>query len=517
MGKIIKIKVHNGSQFELKSDDSANLARLLFLNGAFKNVPLCSGMGKCGLCKVRFETNAPQPQKEEYLKLSSEEIEAGWRFSCLHEVCDAEIYIPEPEKTVPPQKLILVEKLHSVLTLAVDLGTTSLCWSLMDGTTEIATGKELNPQTGLGSEIMSRLAFASSAENKAILSNLILNRLKKIIAETGAKVEAMVISGNPSMLSIIMQDDLSGLSHAPYALPSPGGETILLDAELPPAYMPSHLAPFVGADLTAGMAALKFGSENPKPPYLLADLGTNGEFVLCIDTDKFLVTSVPMGPALEGVGLSCGMTAGPGAISSFSLSPAGLVHNFATPENGDKALGITGTGYLSLCALLLKSGVLDLSGGFKKGNTPLAAKLAKNIIPVQGSPTLVLGPEMMLPAADIEEILKVKAAFNLAASTLLKEAELAPSALNAILLAGAMGQYVNENDLITTGFLPPEAGPLTHAVGNTSLEGSKILARNSEARDYVESLPSKTSVINLAGGEAFGQKFLERMIFKYVY
>lgn len=517
MEKKIRVKTFDGSCFELEPDSSATMARLLFLNGVFRNVPLCSGMGRCGLCKIRYDSEAPDAQKEELLKLGPDEIERGWRFSCLHDSLSADIFIPRPEKTVPPRKSSVCKVESPHLKLAVDLGTTSIHWALLDKYREIATGQELNPQTGLGSEIMSRLAFASSEENRAVLSTLILNRLKEIISEAPAKVEEMVISGNSSMLSILIQDDLKGLSRAPYTLPRQGGEIIELDAELPPAYMPTHLAPFVGADLTAGLAALRFGPEKPDPPYLLADLGTNGEFVLCTGEDNFLVTSVPMGPALEGVGLSCGMTAGPGAISSFSLSPAGLVPGFAGPPEKGKSTGITGTGYISLCALLLKSGVLAPDGSFSKGRTPLASKLANTIIQVQNSPALVLGPDMMLPAADIEEILKVKAAFNLAASALLNKSGLPPSSLKSILLAGAMGQYVNVNDLVTTGFLPPEAGPLTRAVGNTSLEGSKVLAGNSDARDYVKSLPRKTSIIDLAGGEDFGQKFLERMIFNYVY
>lgn len=517
MEKKIIVRSFDGSEYEIEPDPSENLARQLFLKGAFKDVPLCSGIGRCGLCKVRFESKAPEPQKEEIQRLTDTEILSGWRFSCLHAVCEAEIFVPEPRKTVPPKKNKLSETAAGSATLAVDLGTTSICWAITDGINEISSGKELNPQTGLGSEVMSRLSFGAKPENRAVLAGLITARMKSIISESEIKIDHIVISGNPSMASILVQDDLTGLSRAPYRLPRKGGETIILDAALPPAYMPSHLAPFVGADITAGITALEFGAERPKPPYLLADLGTNGEFILCTAPDKFLAASVPMGPALEGLGLSCGMTAGPGAISAFKLSPAGLSPEFAVESADGKELGITGTGYLSLCAALLKSGLLAQDGSFAESRTPLAARLGRSIMSVHGSPALVLGPDLLLTAADIEEILKVKAAFNLAASTLLSETKLAPSSLNSILLAGAMGQYVNVNDLLTTGFLPNEAGPMTRAVGNTSLQGSVILAGNKKAREYAMSLPDKTSVINLAGGETFGKKFLERMIFKYVY
>lgn len=49
--------------------------------------------------------------------------------------------------------------------LAVDLGTTSIHWRLLDGTGhEAASGQALNPQMGAGSDVVSRLAAARNQE-----------------------------------------------------------------------------------------------------------------------------------------------------------------------------------------------------------------------------------------------------------------------------------------------------------------------------------------------------------------
>ncbi|WP_291328667.1 ASKHA domain-containing protein [Desulfovibrio sp. UCD-KL4C] len=522
MQNILTIKVHDGTVLELTPSSELNLAQLLFLNGAFTGVPLCSGMGRCGLCKVQFESNAPTPLKEDLKKFSATEIESGWRLSCLHKACSATVYLPEPERVVPKISGNIIGKFASNLPenlcLAVDLGTTGMQWAFTVNGEIISSGQELNPQIGLGSEVMSRLAFAQKPKQCKILSNLITKRLTSIIEQTGP-VKEMVIAGNPSMMSILAQENIEGLSSAPYSLPSGGGEITSLGKNLPDTYVPNHLAPFVGADITAGLVALKFSTNIPEPPYLFADLGTNGEFVLCLSQDEYIVSSVPMGPALEGVGLTNGRTAGPGAISSFTLTPAGLSPSFISEPDKTTAPGITGTGYLSICSLLLKSGVLTREGQFSTGNTPFAARLARNITQHKGSPALDLGlnTELLLLASDIEEILKVKAAFNLAMTALLDKAGLSPSSLNSLILGGAMGQHVNINDLVTTGFIPAETGPITRAAGNTSLAGAVILTNNKNARDFASSLPVLTSVLELAGGEDFGQKFLERMIFQYVY
>ncbi|TIH15575.1 DUF4445 domain-containing protein [Marinifilum sp. JC120] len=515
----ITVHCHDKKNMEIAPTAGLNMAQTLFLNGAFKGVPLCSGMGRCGLCKVKFESAPPEPRKEELQKFSATEIKSGWRLSCLHPAAPATIFLPEPERIVPRVSDKFSRELPDNMALAVDLGTTGMHWAFTLGDETVKSGQELNPQMGLGSEVMSRLAFAAKPEQRKILSELVTRRLNEIIAETN-QVKELVISGNPSMTSILAQDDVEGLSRAPYSLPSKGGQRVKLDANLPEAYIPPHLAPFVGADITAGIVALNFSEPKAQPPYLFADLGTNGEFVLCLSENEYIISSVPMGPALEGVGMSNGRTAGPGAVSAFTLTPLGLSPSIikADRQEQNRKPGITGTGYLSLCALLLKSGVLTREGQFGMGNTPLAAKLADKLTEINGTPVLDLGHEgLTLPAPDVEEILKVKAAFNLAMSALLNEAGLAPSDLKELILGGAMGQHVNRNDLVTTGFIPAESGAITRAAGNTSLAGAKILTYNKKARDFAASLPSRSKVLELAGSNDFGDKYLARIIFKYVY
>jgi len=54
----------------------------------------CNGAGTCGQCKVRFEQDAPTPIEGDRRFLNSQEIEDGWRLSCLHEVKgEAAIYL----------------------------------------------------------------------------------------------------------------------------------------------------------------------------------------------------------------------------------------------------------------------------------------------------------------------------------------------------------------------------------------------------------------------------------------
>jgi len=512
----IRIHTFDGNYFALNPKDGDTLARTIFLSQLWQGVPLCSGLGKCGLCRVRFLSDAPKANRDELKKLGQEALDQGWRLACLHPSAACELELLEPKRT---QRAI---KEHAPITgdftMAVDLGTTSIHWSALCGTEVVASGHELNPQTGLGSEIMSRLAIAASEEGRQILRALITDRLVELIQiaqdNAGGNCTGLAVSGNSAMTYILLGKKPDDLSFAPYTLSYKGGDEQQICASLPPAYIAPLLAPFVGADISAGLVAIEYGGK-PQYPFLLADLGTNGEFILALSPTERLCASVPMGPALEGVGLSFGRTAGPGAITSFQLTPKGL-----TPKLFDNSThtpsGMTGTGYLSLAATLLQNGVLDESGHFSEGSTPLAARLAANISSVMEEPAYKLGNGLHLPASDVEEILKVKAAFNLAMSALLKKAGFGPSKLAEIYIAGALGEHVNLNDLETLGFLPPTAKAKTIKAGNTSLKGTEILITDPKARIFAEALPDTITPLELAGDESFGDEFLKRMRLNYV-
>ena len=56
---------------------------------------------------------------------------------------------------------------------------------------------------------------------------------------------------------------------------------------------------------------------------LFVDLGTNGEMAVG-NKNGLLVTSTAAGPAFEGVGISCGGSSIPGAISQVKLHPMSI-------------------------------------------------------------------------------------------------------------------------------------------------------------------------------------------------
>ncbi|MEZ7195796.1 ASKHA domain-containing protein [Pseudodesulfovibrio karagichevae] len=515
----ILIHTHDGGRFALEPKPGDTLARTIFLSRLWHSVPLCSGLGKCGLCRVRFLKDAPEANRDELKKLGQERLDQGWRLACLHPSEPCEIELPEPVRS--QRAVRALKQACGDFALAVDLGTTSVHWTALVNGEPVATGRELNPQMGMGSEVMSRLAAASTAEGRFVLRALITDRITELAQlaarNLGGQCIGLAVSGNPAMTYILLGKKPDDLATAPYELTYFGGDEKRLGAGLPPAYIPPLLAPFVGADLSAGLTAVEYGGE-PQYPFLLADLGTNGEFILALSPEKRLCASVPMGPALEGVGLSFGRTAGPGAITGFRLTPKGLDIRYFDDSDAAQATrtGMTGTGYLSLAAVLRAHGVLDETGRFAKGTTPLAARLAQRVTALDGEPAFAVNDEIRLPASDVEEILKVKAAFNLAVSALLGAAGIGPGGLKQIYLAGALGEHVSPADLETLGFLPPGCAARTIKAGNTSLKGTELLLADPAARAFAESLPEGLTRVDLTGDADFGDHFIQRMRFSYV-
>jgi len=517
MSKAVKVQDAAGHWRSLRAEPGWTLGQVIFLSGHWPAAPLCSGLGRCGRCRVRFKDSPPASVPAEARFFSPEELDQGWRLGCQHKA------LPGTKVFLPPQKAHAHDKPRIKapslktgpgLSLAVDLGTTSLHWSAAAKGKVVAQGMELNPQLGAGTDVMARLAFAGSPLGANKLKNLVLDRLRAIVADLPGPVHDISLAGNPAMVFLFLGLPVSGLAAAPYHLTYEGGSVERPAPDLPGIYVLPLLAPFVGGDATAGLAAITFGLDKPSYPFVLADMGTNGEFVLAVGPDEYLAASVPLGPALEGTGLGFGAIAEPGAAVSFKLSPAGLVPKYLGGPVPGK--GVTGTGYLSLLACLLSAGLLDASGRFSSGNTPLAAKLAHTMTEVNGEMRFPVTDAAYLTAQDVEEVLKVKAAFNLALSRLLREAGIPEHKLSALYLAGAMGGHVNVKDMERLGFFLPGFGSRVRVVGNTSLTGAGLVLAEEKAGRWVQALRPRVRVLDLALDADFTQAFVAGMVFEYV-
>lgn len=524
--KIVLHSLAGGEAAEglLSAAVGAPLARTLWLSGLLPARAMCAGLGRCGRCRVRFvEAGAcPPPLPDETEILGVDAVADGWRLACRRQVPDvAELHLDVPGPLTTPEASSAAPSADArdiPAAVGVDLGTTSVYYRaerLSDGGL-LAEGHFLNPQAGAGADIMSRLAAASrpdTAPRLIALARQAVTRCLRAAEAAGGRVDALCVAGNPAMTDIFLGRSVAGLCAAPYRLAHPGHETATLPG-LPPVYVPPLMAPFVGGDIAAGLAAL-VAADTPRP-FVLADLGTNGELALLDASDRLFIVSVPLGPALEGIGPECGCQAGPESVTDFRLAPQGLaaVSSLAAGPTA-RFEGISATGYLSLLALLLQTGVMDADGHFSSQAAvmPLARRLAGQLDMRQGRPCLRLPHGLWLSAQDVEELLKVKAAFSLALHSLLTAAGLTPSDPACLCLAGALGEHIPTSHLETLGFVPQGMGQRIRAVGNASLRGAVLLAREPRRRDELARLCARARLLPLAEAPDFHQNYVRHMRF----
>jgi uncharacterized 2Fe-2S/4Fe-4S cluster protein (DUF4445 family) len=591
-----------GEEIAVQAVPGHSLAQAVYLSGFFEVPPLCSGhsagISRCGRCRMRFEglLAAFPASPRDMSVLGDQASRAGWRLACRIDCRELARHLAQPDNSTGrdekraqvtlPDTVRCVERnftpvpfqgedsvnparaaaggsaartagLPEVLrvsqdagagertrktTLAVDFGTTSICWKFAGNLEDSENDRMVNPQMGAGSDIMSRLALALPARGLSVpgrerLRALSAGALRRILksVKPGARTDEIVIAGNPAMMYLLLGKDVSGLCAAPYKLEYRGGTREILPAcpDLPPCWICPLISPFVGGDLSAGYASLAFGGRaGAQYPFLLADLGTNGEFILALDERRALAASLPLGPALEGMGLCCGSEARAGVITGFQLTPEGFRAKFFKNQPTEQAQGLSATAYLELLMHLLKLGLVDRDGHFKKPETaeppaetplplPLAGKLIKKLggrlgrAPASPEAAWHITDNFYISSGDIEEILKIKAAFSLAVKTLVKEAGLSCNSLRAFYLAGALGSFVSPQALAALGFIPEELSSRLVPAGNTALAGAVLLAGKPELRENLIQWSALAHTVRLAEQESFHDRFTEEMRFRF--
>jgi len=520
----IRLQDVSGSVRFIEAAPHLTLAQVLFLESLWPKGAFCAGLGRCGLCAVRFIASVPASSPEDQAVFSEARLARGWRLACRRQALpgmEVELPFDFPPVRMPTPLSAFVREPQGALSLAVDLGTTSVQWRLDDEVGTLAGGQDLNPQLAAGSEVMSRLRFAlQHPGNAQMLQGVVLRWLEPLARAWPRPVDRICVAGNSVMTALLLGWPLEGLAKAPYSLPHPAGFWTKPAPDWPEVYIPPLIAPFIGADVSAGLAWIHFAQGDAlRYPFLLADMGTNGEFLLALKPGECLGASVPLGPALEGIGMSHGSAALPGVWVDFRLAAGGLAPKTLPGEIFSPlqaAPRISGTGYLSLLARLREIGLLDATGRFVPGDNPLARRLGAGLEETAAGKRLALGRGVFFTGRDAEELLKVKAAFNLAFSRLLAEAGLKPDDVQTVYLAGALGEHVRLAALEELGFVPPGMQPRICALGNTSLAGAALLVRSAQARAWIEALAPKIRVLPIGQERDFFTQYVQRLVFTYV-
>jgi len=392
--------------------------------------------------------------------------------------------------------------------LAVDIGTTTVDLELIDLNTGKTLGyvTALNGQVRFGADIISRISHAySGPKQQEELQKAIVSTLNQMIGPLLTRnhidphdINEVVAAGNTVMNHLFLGKPVHTLAVSPFTPsftslpPVPASSLGLKINDSTRVYISPNIKSFVGGDISAGLIASDFSSRSGS--HLFIDLGTNGEIVLKIQ-DKIFATSTAAGPAFEGMNLSSGMLALPGAIYKAEFKE-GL--NLYTIDD-QPAVGICGTGLIDLLSVFLRQGNILSSG--KIANS-------KKEIQVTGS--------IVITQKDIRDLQLATAAIKTGIQLMLEENNLDRTELDGLLIAGAFGTYMNIQNAMLIGLLPCLTTDKIVYVGNASLAGAKAMLISDPIRKKTETLVKEIRFISLAERASFQDKFLKALEFQSI-
>ena len=411
-----------------------------------------------------------------------------------------------------------------LLGLAVDIGTTSIAAYLVDLLSGkiLTKGGAMNPQIAYGEDVISRIMYINEHQDgDQILRDRIVDEVNQLAAslcaEAGFAVDQIVdavVVGNTAMHHIFAGLPVKQLGEAPY-VPSVGDAFAFpaaqVNVQLAPGahvYMPPNIAGYVGADHVAMQAAV--GLPAAAQTTLALDIGTNTEVTLVHQGCSFCC-SCASGPAFEGAHIGAGMRAGPGAIERVRL--VGDVVRAKTI--GDQPpVGICGSGILDSVAVMLESGLLNKRGAFVKDHALAALDKDGSQRFILAEPERTRGGRVIaVNRRDVAEIQLAKAAIRAGIEILLSKAGISAEQIDAFVVAGAFGTYVDIVSAIRVGMFPTLPLDRFKQVGNAAGMGAVLLLLSEEARRSAESGAKAIDYVELTTCAAFQDEFIRYMTF----
>ncbi len=497
---------HNGQLSQTSVAAGATLAEALHAGGIELSLP-CGGQHTCGKCRVWAQGRlSPMSERERQLLGDAPQ---GQRLACFTVVegdCSLRTQTGGTDRiladyradALPPAPIY-----PGAYGVAVDIGTTTVVGYLFERTkaAPIAVQGALNSQRTFGADVLSRIAYCNE-HTVAPLQEAIRRQLDSLLQSlcqgAGIAPEALsglCVTGNTTMLHLLAGLEPRSLALAPFTPQSVFGDWH--DLALPHfpglrAYLPQCISAYVGADITCSV--LSSGIAASDKNVLLVDIGTNGEMVLHTP-EGVIGTSTAAGPAFEGSGISAGMSAQSGAISSV-WAEKGQVR-FTTVDDAPP-VGLCGSGLVDSMAAFLELGILDKRGRMADsfgGRAPLGDS------------------GVFVTQKDVRQFQLAKGAIRGGMDVLLHHCGLSYEALDQIVLCGGFGSYLNVTSAQAIGLIPPDMAGRTVAIGNAAGAGAGNILQNTARQAQALQIASAVRAIDLSTDAYFKKRYVEAMLF----
>ncbi|MCG6892275.1 MAG: ASKHA domain-containing protein [Desulfobacteraceae bacterium] len=419
--------------------------------------------------------------------------------------------------------------------IVFDIGTTTLVGKLIDlaDGSEVSVISRLNSQARFGSNVISRIQYVrqKSQGRKRMRElllrdlNLIARRLLEANRLNPEHVFVAVAAGNTTMQHFLLNLDPSGIAEAPFSPVITEGVTYpapSVGLELHPnaaLYVMPAKSGYIGGDHISFILAS--GAFHESDGLILGlDFGTNGEMFLG-NRRRMLTCSTAAGPALEGARISRGMIARAGAVEGVHVGDTGLQYDVI---GNVKPKGLCGSGLVDMVAVLLHYGVVDGSGllgpeGIRESKELFLSRVvaqadgAVHDFLVAGTEESFYGDRILLTQKDVRELQLAKAAVAAGVQLLLQEMGAGIEDVDRILLAGALGNYVNPYSAMRIGLIPMFDPSRIESVGNAASSGAQMALVNRRHWHEAAEIVDHVEHVELSVHPDFYDRFVREMDF----
>lgn len=411
--------------------------------------------------------------------------------------------------------------------LAFDIGTTTVVGQLVDLNTGNVLGTRIafNKQAAHGSDIITRIVFASEPEGRATLNGAVLSNINEIIEDLAeyhsvnlGSLYATVCAGNMTMIHLLLNIDPAPIRKVPY-VPTANAFPTIWASEARIETNPKALVSFVpgvgayvGGDIVSGLLACGLAERDELS--LLIDIGTNGEIVLG-NRDWMLGAAASAGPAFEGSGLACGMKAVSGAIQKVAIGDD-LSVEYETIANA-RPKGICGSGYIDLLCQMLKRGIISKDGRINRDLKTKRVRRSGAVYEfvVAAKSETEGGKDVVIQDDDIENLKRAKGAIYSAVIALLNKVGKGLADVAKIYIAGGFGNYLNIENAVFIGLLPDANREAYEFIGNASLAGARMSLLSHAAFVETQALSKRVTYIDLGTEPDYMDEYVAALFFPH--
>ena len=411
----------------------------------------------------------------------------------------------------------------AIVGCAIDIGTTTVTMVLTDLTTGklLAKGSSGNGQIRYGADVINRIIEQGKPGGRKKLQDAILKEtLIPIITNLckTAKISArsilrLCVGANTTMNHLFVGVDAQSVRMEPY-IPSffhwdglLAGDLKLPANPLAPVLIAPNIGSYVGGDITAG--TLASGIWDKDEMSLFIDLGTNGEIVFG-NRDFLMSCACSAGPAFEGGDISSGMRATDGAVEACVIDVDTMEPTLSViGDEGQKVVGICGSGIIDLISELFRCGIVNAKGLFvREGKRVRRDSHGMGRYVVAFPEESETGREVSLNEVDIDNFIRAKGAIFSAIDTLLKSVDMTVEMIDRVYVAGGIGSGINMKNAVNIGMFPDVEIEKFHYIGNSSLTGAYAMVMSDEATAKCAEVASNMTYLELSTHPGYMDAFV---------